>query len=129
MDEAAPGSAPPPTVPNATPASSGLPSRDERSMAMLCHLLGLVSFLGPLIIWLIQREKMPYVDDQGKEALNFQISIVIYAAISGVLIFCGIGFVLAIAVAIFDLIMIIIASIAANNGERYRYPLCIRLIS
>lgn len=95
---------------------------------MLCHLLGLVSFIGPLIIWLIQREAMPYVDDQGKEALNFQISILIYMTISGVLFFCGIGIILGLAVAIFNIVMLIIASIAANNGERYRYPLCIRLI-
>jgi uncharacterized Tic20 family protein len=78
---------------------------------------------------LIQREKMPFVDDQGKEAVNFQITMLIpllvACALTAVLCF---ALPLPVAVIIFDLVMIIIAALKANAGERYRYPLCIRFI-
>jgi len=60
---------------------AGLPAeikQEDKTMAMLCHLLGiLTAFLGPLIIWLVKKDQSPFVDDQGKEALNFQITLVI----------------------------------------------------
>ncbi|MBM2830869.1 MAG: orotate phosphoribosyltransferase [Gammaproteobacteria bacterium] len=71
---------------------------------------------------------MPFVDDQGKEALNFQITMLIAFIISFVLMFILIGFVLMGVVAVFDIVMLIIASIKANEGVRYRYPYAIRLI-
>ncbi len=97
-------------------------------MGMACHLLGLVGFLGPLIIWLVKRNDHPFVDDQGKEALNFQLSILIYSVVSMFLIFVFIGIPLIIALPIFNLVMVIVAAVAANNGQAYRYPLCIRMI-
>lgn len=111
------------------------PNKDERTWGMLCHLTALSGFiipfgsiLGPLIIWLIKKDEMPFVDDQGKEALNFQITMLIAFIISFVLMFILIGFVLMGVVAIFDIVMLIIASIKANEGVRYRYPYAIRLI-
>jgi len=108
----------------------------ERTMGMLCHLLalcGLViplgNILGPLVLWLVKKEEMPFVDDQGKESLNFQISIAIYGVGAAVLSIIGIGILLGIALAAFWLVMVIIATVAANKGERYRYPLTIRLLS
>jgi uncharacterized Tic20 family protein len=103
--------------------------------AMLCHLSalsGLIvpfgSLIGPLIIWQLKKNEFPIVDDQGKEALNFQITTLIAAIVSGILIFVAIGFVLLIAVAIASLVLTIIAAIKANNGETYRYPFALRLI-
>lgn len=100
----------------------------ERTLGMLCHLLGLVGFLGPLIIWLIKKDDSPAVDVNGKESLNFQISIAIYLAVSWVAAFVVIGFLLFPAVAIFNIVMIIIAAVKVNKGEEFKYPLCIRFI-
>jgi uncharacterized protein len=117
---------PPPSQPIAT--GSQIPS-EERTLAMLCHLLGLfTSFVGPLILWLIKKDESKFVDDQGKEALNFQITVAIAFAIAGALSFACIGLLLIPAVGIADLVFSIIAAVAANKGEAYRYPACIRLI-
>lgn len=113
-------------------------SKDARKWAMFCHLAGLAgllpmtpvfgSVIAPLIIWQIKKDEFEFVDEQGKEALNFQISILIYAIAAGLLCFACIGFFLLPAVYIFDLIFLLIAAVKANNGERYRYPLSIRFI-
>ena len=86
------------------------------------------NILGPLIVWLVKKDEYAFVDDQGKEALNFQISITIYSLVSGILILALIGIVLLIAVIIFSVVMTVIAAIKANGGEYYRYPLTIRLV-
>ncbi len=110
-------------------------TKDDKTFGMLCHLLSLSGFiipmgtiLGPLIIWLIKKDQSEFVNDQGKEALNFQISIFIYGIISFILIFVVIGIVTSIALGIFWLVMTIIASIRANEGQYYRYPLTIRFV-
>jgi uncharacterized Tic20 family protein len=104
-------------------------SKDARMWAMLCHLLGLFTcFIGPLIIWLIKKDEEPFIDDQGKEALNFQITVAIAGIVSAVLTVVCVGFFLGIAVSIADLVFCIIASIKANSGQAYRYPVSIRLI-
>jgi uncharacterized Tic20 family protein len=77
---------------------------------------------------LIKKDEMPFVNDQGKEAINFQISIVIYGIVSAILVVVIIGVFLLIAVSLFSIIMVIVAAVKANSGEKYRYPLCIRLI-
>jgi len=109
--------------------------KDARTWAMFCHvgafagyLIPLGHIIAPLIIWLIKKDESPFVDDQGKESLNFQISISIYAIIAALLTFVVIGIVLLIALLIFDVVMVIVATVRANSGERYRYPLCMRFI-
>ncbi|MHC4157559.1 MAG: DUF4870 domain-containing protein [Planctomycetota bacterium] len=98
-------------------------------MAMLCHLLAIFTgFIGPLIIWLVKKDDDPFVDDQGKEALNFQITVLIAMIVSGLLIFVCIGSILMPAVWIVDLVFCIIASIKASGGQAYRYPLSIRFV-
>ncbi|MCK4299896.1 MAG: DUF4870 domain-containing protein [Planctomycetes bacterium] len=102
-------------------------------MAMLAHLLALFTgFVGPLIIWLMKKDESDLVNDQGKEALNFGISISICYSIAVVLtmtiVLAVIGIPLGLAVLIFAIVNIISAAMAANKGERFRYPLCIRLI-
>ncbi len=125
--------APPPE-----PVSSAVPggeSKDARLFGMLCHLLALSGFvvpfgsiIGPLVMWLIKREEFPFVDDQGKEALNFGISVLIYAIVAGILTFVIIGIPLLVALFVFWVVMVIIAATKANAGIAYRYPLTIRLI-
>ena len=111
-------------------------SKDERTWAMVSHLSaltgfftgGLGSIVAPLIVWMLKKEEMPFVDEQGKESLNFQITMLIAALISGLLVLVLIGVLLLIAVVIIDLVFVIIASVKANEGEHYRYPLSLRLI-
>jgi len=111
-------------------------NKDARMWAMICHLAGLAGLvvpvvgciIGPLIVWQIKKEEFPFVDEQGKEAVNFQISMLIYGIVAGLLCFACVGVVLLPAVAIFDLIFLLIAAIKANNGHHYRYPLTIRFI-
>jgi len=114
----------------------GEPSKDAKMWGMFCHLSALAMFtsipfanvIAPLILWLIKKDDFKFVDNQGKEALNFQISIAIYALACIPLFFIFIGFFLFVALGIFNLVMIVIASIEANKGNAYRYPLCIRLV-
>jgi uncharacterized Tic20 family protein len=121
---------------NAAPAESAeqkpkpQPATKESKMwAMLCHLLGLFTcFVGPLIIWLIKKDEDAFVDDQGKEALNFQITVLIAYIVSGLLAALCIGVILGIAVGVVDLVFCIVASVKSNSGEAYRYPVCLRLV-
>ncbi len=118
------------------PVEETIPAgRDERMWAMLSHISSFAMFIfpfgniiAPLVIWLLKREQMPLVEDQGREVLNFQISISIYGIISAILITIVIGIPLFFAVAIFAIVATIIGAIRANDGERYRYPLNLRLI-
>ena len=118
-------------------ASKATPeNRDERMWAMFCHLSGLAGFIfpfgniiAPLVIWLMKKEEYPLVNDQGKESINFQISMTIYIIASIILIFLVIGIPLLIILGIFSLIVVIIAAIKANEGEKYRYPFTLRLIN
>ena len=110
--------------------------KDETMWAMLCHISTFCVFIipfgnivGPLVIWLIKRDEFPLVEDQGKEALNFQITMTIYYIASAILIFVVIGIPLLIGLAIFDFIVTILAAIKASEGEKYRYPMNIRFIN
>src|SRR5687768_14394528 len=110
---------------------------EVRNWAMLAHLASLAKYtviplaniLGPLVVWLIKKDEMPFVDDQGKEAINFQISVTIYGLISGALVCVGIGLIGLIAVLIYDLVFTILAAVSAANGKAYRYPLTLRLVT
>jgi hypothetical protein len=108
---------------------------DENMWAMFCHLGGLFgivfpfgNIIVPLVIWLVHRDKFPLVDDQGKEAVNFQISISIYLIASALMILIVVGFVLLIALLIFALVVTVSAAIQASKGGKYRYPFSIRFI-
>lgn len=133
------------TTPPPPPAVG--PSAEEKQWAMFAHLSALVGgiltsgwagsigcFIGPLVIWLVKKDTLPFVDDQGKEALNFNITvgIVFLALLILSIVTFGIGLVIAvplwIIIGIAWLVFTIIAAVKANNGERYRYPLTLRLI-
>ena len=111
------------------PAAGGSPSKDARNMAMLAHLLGIFTFfVGALIIWLIKKDDDPFIDDQGKEALNFQITVGIIYVI-GVVAWClVIPPLIASATWIAAIVFSIIAAIKASEGKSYRYPFTLRLI-
>ncbi len=128
-------SVPPSDVTTPPPAATGAPTAEAKQWAMFAHLSALVGYLipfgsiiGPLVIWQIKKNEMPFVDDQGKEALNFQITVAILAIVAILLILILIGVLLLWALAIADLVFIIIAAIAANNGQAYRYPFSFRFI-
>ena len=118
------------------PETSG-PSKNERQWAMGCHLVALcgivipfpaVNMLAPLIVWLLKREDGAFIDDQGKESLNFQISLFIYALACGMLAVIGVGLLLLLPLALFGMVCVIMAAIKASEGTKFRYPACIRLI-
>lgn len=109
--------------------------RHERDWAMGCHLAAFAGYviplgwiIGPLVVWLLKREDLPFVDYHGKESLNFHISILIYLVISGILCLLIIGFLLLAVVLILQIVFTIIAAVQASKGEYYRYPLTIRFI-
>jgi uncharacterized Tic20 family protein len=109
----------------------GAPSKDDCTMAMLAHLLGaFLNFPGPLIIWLIKKDQSPFVDDQGKEALNFQLTVLILhvACFMGVAATCGILFFLPFVPYLVQIIFGVLGAVEANKGVAYRYPLTIRMI-
>jgi uncharacterized Tic20 family protein len=112
-----------------TPAPAAS-STDPKTMAMLAQLLGIFTgFLGPLIIYLVNGEKDPFVRHHSAEALNFQITLAIAYVVSFVLMLVLIGFLMFFVIWIASLVFMIQATIAANRGEWYRYPINIRLVS
>lgn len=144
---------PPPRPPEPPPMQAGDHgdalngiSHDARQMGMFVHLSALLGgfltspaggwgcFVGPLIIWLIKKDTMPFVDDQGKEALNFNITVaiafVVLAIFSLLTFFIGliVAIPLWIIIGIGWLVLTIVAAVKANEGVRYRYPFCLRLI-
>lgn len=117
------------TTPETGTTATGEPEQEAKTMALLAHLLGIfTSFVGPLIIWLIMKDKHAFVDDQGKEALNFQLTMLIGWIIGMILTIILIGILINLAVFIVVLIFGIIATIKASSGEAYRYPISIRMV-
>lgn len=110
--------------------------KDARTLGMVCHLSALVGLLGlpvlnivgPLAVWLWKKDQYAFVDDQGKESLNFQISMTLYSIVAGILTLILIGWVLLGLIWIANIILVVIAASRANRGEAYRYPLNLRLI-
>jgi len=107
-----------------------LPS-ESKGWAVAAHLVPWAGFgfFGPLIIWLIKRDEDVFVEWHSREALNFQISMLIYLVISVILMLVVIGFFLFFALAIFGLVVNIIAAVKAANGDWYRYPIIIRFVN
>lgn len=110
--------------------------KDARMWAMFCHLGGLLvntlipfaNIITPLVIWMLKREEFAFVDDQGKEALNFQISTTLYLIVCILLAFLLIGIPLIFVLWIFHFVFTIVGAIKAYDGVYYRYPLTIRFV-
>jgi len=90
------------------------------------HVVGHI--FGPLIVWLLKRNESPEIDAHGKESLNFQLSMLIYNVIAGILVIVLIGIPLLILLYVLNIVFVIVASIQAGDGKLYRYPMAIRLI-
>ena len=104
---------------------------------MICHLSALVGllgngigfFIGPLVVWLMKREDDPLIEEQGKEAVNFQLTMFLALFVSALLALVLIGIPLLIITGLMMVIFPIIAAVKTSNGERYRYPISIRFMS
>lgn len=135
------GSTPPPAYGSTPPPAYGAPAygapgvapmsdADQRLWATLAHVGGIVlGFLAPLVVWLVYKDRGRFVEEQSKEALNFQITIVIGYVISGITMIIGIGFILFFVVWVISIVFAIMAAIAVNKGQAYRYPMTLRIIN
>lgn len=133
--EPKPEATPPPAATQPAGAIEGL-SAEAKNWGMLCHISalagvlvgGMGTWIGPLVVWLLKKDTIPFVDDQGKESLNFQITCIIGGLIGGLTMIIGIGLLILLAVGILWLVFTIIAAVKASEGVAYRYPFCLRLI-
>ena len=122
--------------PNVGAVTSTLPTQDERTWGMIAHLSAFAGLLlpfagtalGPLVVWLIKRENSEFVADQGKESLNFNITVLIASVVCAVLIFVAVGILLSAALFVYWFIVTIIAGIKASEGIRYRHRFTLRLV-
>lgn len=111
-------------------SSHGQPDNDEKNIATITHLGGTVfSFIPSLIVWVLKREDSAYISDQAKEALNFQITVLLSYFVSWILAFILIGIVFMWIIWLLNVVFCIIAAISTSKGEAYRYPFCLRLIN
>jgi uncharacterized Tic20 family protein len=126
---------PPPGAPIQQGYGASAPSPEERNWALAAHIGSLVAawfamgFLCPLVVLLVKGKESAFVRRHAVESLNFQITLLIYLVVSVILAFVLIGFFLLAAVAILALVTIILATMKASEGQDYRYPLCLRMVS
>jgi hypothetical protein len=107
------------------------PTSDDRLLGLLSHLLAIVpgvGILGPLVIYLIKRGQSSFVEENAKESLNFQITMILAFIISAMLMVVWIGFILLAVLGIAEVVLVIIATIRASENKIYRYPFNLRLI-
>ena len=136
QEPAAPSqSTPSPTSPSQAMAAQATAS-NASTYAMFCHLSAFAGLffpfgnvLGPLVVWLVKKDEIPEVDAHGKESINFQLSVTIYTIVSAILVLLLIGIPLLIGLSVFWLVVVILASVRANEGTLYRYPLTIRFLN
>ena len=134
---AGPTPTPPPySQPTPPPAAAAASEADIRNWAMLVHLssfAGLIvpfgNVLGPLVVWQIKKDTMPFAAEQAKEALNFNITAAIAAIVASISMIVLIGFLLLPVVVLAWLVLTIMGAMAANRGENYRYPFTLRLVN
>lgn len=112
------------------------PSSDERNWAALAHVSGFAGLfvpfgnvLGPLLVWLLKREESGFVDDSGREALNFQLTWTVLLLLAIGSVFVGVGLLLVPVLALAWVILIVLATVRASEGEVYDYPLTVDLVS
>ncbi len=110
-------------------------SETERNWAMLCHLSAFAGFffpfggiIGPLICWLSRKDESSWVNENGKTSMNFQLSILLYFVLAFPLIFIVIGIPIVVFLVVLKIVCIIIGSVKASKGERFKYPLAIPFI-
>lgn len=107
-----------------------VPSNNDKNIVTITHLGGILfSFVPSLIVWLLKKDDSEYIAAQAKEALNFQITLLLAQFVAYVLIFILVGFLLLGLIWLFNIVFCIIAAISSSKGEYYRYPLTLRLIN
>lgn len=94
----------------------------------LATIVPVIGIIAPVLMWQLRRTESAFIDDHGRETVNFHISILIYGVVSIALIFLCVGWVTLPAVYVLGIVGMILAAIAANNGEYFRYPMCIRFL-
>lgn len=111
------------------------PTQQERTLAMLCHVGGLIgsfappaNIIAPLVIWLLKKDQSAFINEHGKEAINFQITVSICAVISFILMIVLIGILLLAVLGVAILVLGIVAGVKAYEGNHYRYPFILRLV-
>ena len=106
------------------------PSNDDKNIATVTHLGGTVfSFIPGLLVWALKKDDSLYIADQAKEALNFQITVLIAQFIAGILVMILVGFIFIGIIWLLNIVFCILAAISTSKGETYRYPFCLRLIN
>ena len=106
------------------------PSNDDKNIATITHLAGTVfSFVPSLIVWVLKKDDSEYISSQAKEALNFQITVLLALFLAQILMFVLIGFALFPIIWLANIVLCILAAIATSKGETYRYPFCLRLLN
>jgi len=106
------------------------PSNDDKNIATVTHLGGTVfSFIPGLLVWALKKDDNAYIADQAKEALNFQITVLIAQFIAGILVMILVGFIFIGIIWLLNIVFCIVAAISTSKGETYRYPFCLRLIN
>lgn len=117
------------------PALDDAQATQVRRLAMACHLAALIGYilpfgnvLGPLVVWLFNRERHPYIDEQGREAVNFQLSMLVWYLLAFALVLALIGFFMLVGLIVFQLVMVVVAAVRTNGGEAWRYPLTVRFL-
>jgi uncharacterized Tic20 family protein len=133
------GAPPPPRDPPGGASSSPAPPPQRNTgWAALCHLIGLIDFgfpflllglIGSMVVWLIKKDEDAEVDWHGKEAINFQISMLIWLLVSTLLLCCVIGLPMLVVLPFVKVVLHLIAGVKAANGERWRYPLTVRFVN
>jgi uncharacterized Tic20 family protein len=115
----------PPSLP-----ADPVPTQDEKNLGLIMHVLSLVGFslIGPLIVWLVKKDESPFINAQGRELLNFQLSFLIYAIVCIPLCFVLIGIPLLIIVGLASFILTIIGLVKATEGKIYRFPVTIKML-
>jgi uncharacterized Tic20 family protein len=137
MSQQGPPPPPQPPIPpgGGPPGQPPLSADQERLWGMLAHLLSFVAayialgFVAPLVVLLVFGPRSAYVRAQAVESLNFNLSWLLYAIVAGILVIIGIGLLILLALGIAYVVLVIIASVRANNGQLFRYPLTIRFMS
>jgi hypothetical protein len=124
----------PPSAVGSAPPAPPVPDRKTRDWAMGCHLMGLLFFvplgnvIGPLVFWLLRRQDSPFIDDQGKESLNFQITIAPAYLIGWFTTWMCVGWFVLLAMGVIAMILVAMAAIKVGEGISYRYPFALRLV-
>lgn len=113
-----------------TPGNNPAPSNDDKNIATITHLGGTIfSFIPALIVWVLKKDDSEYIAAQAKEALNFQITVLLAQFIAGLLAIILIGFLFMAIIWLANIVLCVIAAISTSKGEAYRYPFSLRLIN